>query len=271
MHPDSGCFQPARGVIHPSFPLRGRWGRSASVGEQAPSPSLAFFCKTSLGMHPTSLLCKLFASPHGPSPSDKSLRIRRSRSRPRPPFISLIPKGATSRGTPSRLGKNLYAAVLRLVLTNQKYLHRPDHLPIPSRPSQNQYLWNDQISEASESRREPAPGGLLRLDSRSNRHPLLRASALQPAEVYLRMRKRLSGPGVCSSLQLAAMPPRATGPFLPAHSPEPQLSHLLGSPCAVASRPLTQEQSNSTRLTLAFLDDSGCRKASAEHMMGVPQ
>ncbi len=52
MHSDSGCFQPARGVIHPSFPLRGRWGRPASVGEQAPSPSLAFFCKTSLGMHP---------------------------------------------------------------------------------------------------------------------------------------------------------------------------------------------------------------------------
>ena len=203
-----------------------------------------------------------------PSPSDKSLRIRRSRSRPRPPFISLIPKGATSRGTPSRLGKTCMRQWLRLVLTNQKYLHRPDVLPIPSRPSQNQYLWNDQISEASENRRQPAPGGLLRLDSGSNRHPLLRASALQPAEVYLRMRKRLSGPGVCSSLQLPAMPTRGIGLFLPAH-PQPQLSHLLGSPCS--SRPLTQEQSNSTRLTLAFLDDSGCRKASAEHMMGVPQ
>ena len=56
MHSDSGCFQPARGVIHPSFPLRGRWGRPASVGEQAPSPSLAFFCKTSLGMHPALVL-----------------------------------------------------------------------------------------------------------------------------------------------------------------------------------------------------------------------
>jgi hypothetical protein len=29
----SGCFQPARGVIHPSFPLRGRWGRPALVDE----------------------------------------------------------------------------------------------------------------------------------------------------------------------------------------------------------------------------------------------
>src|SRR5947209_20193860 len=33
-------FTPARGVIHPSFPLRGRWERSAKSDKQAPSPSL---------------------------------------------------------------------------------------------------------------------------------------------------------------------------------------------------------------------------------------
>ena len=33
-------FTPARGVIHPSFPLRGRWERSAKSYKQAPSPSL---------------------------------------------------------------------------------------------------------------------------------------------------------------------------------------------------------------------------------------
>ncbi len=33
-------FTPARGVIHPSFPLRGRWERSAKSNKQAPSPSL---------------------------------------------------------------------------------------------------------------------------------------------------------------------------------------------------------------------------------------
>jgi len=33
-------FTPARGVIHPSFPLRGRWERSAKNNKQAPSPSL---------------------------------------------------------------------------------------------------------------------------------------------------------------------------------------------------------------------------------------
>ncbi len=33
-------FTPARGVIHPSFPLRGRWERTAKSGKQAPSPSL---------------------------------------------------------------------------------------------------------------------------------------------------------------------------------------------------------------------------------------
>jgi hypothetical protein len=33
-------FTPARGVIHPSFPLRGRWVRSAKSDKQAPSPSL---------------------------------------------------------------------------------------------------------------------------------------------------------------------------------------------------------------------------------------
>ena len=35
-------FTPARGVIHPSFPLRGRWERSAKRNKQAPSPSLVF-------------------------------------------------------------------------------------------------------------------------------------------------------------------------------------------------------------------------------------
>jgi hypothetical protein len=34
-------FTPARGVIHPSFPLRGRWERIVKSNEQAPSPSLA--------------------------------------------------------------------------------------------------------------------------------------------------------------------------------------------------------------------------------------
>ena len=46
------------GFFHPSFPLRGRWGRLASVGEQAPSPSFAFFRKASLGMHPRPQYCK---------------------------------------------------------------------------------------------------------------------------------------------------------------------------------------------------------------------
>jgi hypothetical protein len=50
----SVVFTPTRGVIHPSFPLRGRWERFAKNGEQAPSPSLAAFyissCKTRL--HP---------------------------------------------------------------------------------------------------------------------------------------------------------------------------------------------------------------------------
>jgi hypothetical protein len=48
----SVVFTPARGVIHPRFPLRGRWERFAKNGEQAPSPSLTAFyissCKTRL-------------------------------------------------------------------------------------------------------------------------------------------------------------------------------------------------------------------------------
>src|ERR1700693_4449468 len=48
----SVVFTPTRGVIHPSFPLRGRWERTAKNGEQAPSPSLTAFyissCKTRL-------------------------------------------------------------------------------------------------------------------------------------------------------------------------------------------------------------------------------
>ena len=55
VHSVSGCFQPARGVIHPSFPLRGRWERPALVLEQAPSPSLENLCKSSTGMRPHSL------------------------------------------------------------------------------------------------------------------------------------------------------------------------------------------------------------------------
>jgi hypothetical protein len=59
VHPVSGRFQPARGVIiHPSFPLRGRWERLASVGEQAPSPSLAFFRKNVTWNAPVPLYCK---------------------------------------------------------------------------------------------------------------------------------------------------------------------------------------------------------------------
>ena len=37
----SVVFTPARGVIHPSFPLRGRWSTIRSNRKQAPSPSLA--------------------------------------------------------------------------------------------------------------------------------------------------------------------------------------------------------------------------------------
>src|SRR5713101_873964 len=36
----SVVFTPTRGVIHPCFPLRGRWERTSKSGEQAPSPSL---------------------------------------------------------------------------------------------------------------------------------------------------------------------------------------------------------------------------------------
>src|SRR6266851_2102557 len=41
-------FTPTRGVIHPSFPLRGRWERTLKSGEQAPSPSLVTLLDSSL-------------------------------------------------------------------------------------------------------------------------------------------------------------------------------------------------------------------------------
>src|SRR5277367_874536 len=43
----SVVFTPARGVIHPSFPLRGRWERQVKSVKQAPSPSLAALYKPS--------------------------------------------------------------------------------------------------------------------------------------------------------------------------------------------------------------------------------
>src|SRR5260370_1043327 len=36
-------FTPARGVIHPSFPLRGRWERAVKSGKQTPSSRLSLF------------------------------------------------------------------------------------------------------------------------------------------------------------------------------------------------------------------------------------
>src|SRR5580698_7119423 len=47
----SVVFTPTRGVIHPSFPLRGRWERIAKSGEQAPSPSLASLLNSSCETH----------------------------------------------------------------------------------------------------------------------------------------------------------------------------------------------------------------------------
>src|SRR5271165_7209482 len=47
----SVVFTPTRGVIHPSFPLRGRWERIAKSGEQAPPPSLASLLNSSCETH----------------------------------------------------------------------------------------------------------------------------------------------------------------------------------------------------------------------------
>ena len=63
----SVVFTPTRGVIHPSFPLRGRWERIAKSGEQAPSPSLASLLNSSCETHScTSLMhglrqCRAYA------------------------------------------------------------------------------------------------------------------------------------------------------------------------------------------------------------------
>jgi len=53
--------------------------------------------------------------------------------------------------------------------------------------------------------------------------------------------------------------------------PDTRVFRSLRPPGPVAPRLFTEKQSNSTRPTVAFLDDSGCRQASAEHMMGLPQ
>ena len=62
----SVVFTPTRGVIHPSFPLRGRWERIAKSGEQAPSPSLASLLNSSCETHScTSLVHGLRQSRRG--------------------------------------------------------------------------------------------------------------------------------------------------------------------------------------------------------------
>jgi hypothetical protein len=50
--PFPAFFSPGRGVIHPSFPLRGRWERPSQISKQAPSPSLGDSCRSSFGMRP---------------------------------------------------------------------------------------------------------------------------------------------------------------------------------------------------------------------------
>src|SRR5215813_9006387 len=52
----SVVFTPTRGVIHPSFPLRGRWERSVENRKQAPSPSLAIPAESSFETRPHRLL-----------------------------------------------------------------------------------------------------------------------------------------------------------------------------------------------------------------------
>jgi hypothetical protein len=47
----SAVFTPTRGVVHPSFPLRGRWERIAKSDERAPSPSLASLLNSSCETH----------------------------------------------------------------------------------------------------------------------------------------------------------------------------------------------------------------------------
>ena len=55
-------FTPARGVIHPSFPLRGRWERSAKSDKQAPSPSLVALYISSCGTRPRTPYCTAYAN-----------------------------------------------------------------------------------------------------------------------------------------------------------------------------------------------------------------
>jgi hypothetical protein len=52
----SVVFTPTRGIIHPSFPLRGRWERIAKSGERAPSPSLASLLNLSCETHSQAFL-----------------------------------------------------------------------------------------------------------------------------------------------------------------------------------------------------------------------
>src|SRR6266481_458394 len=63
-------FTPARGVIHPCFPLTGRWERSAKSDKQAPSPSLVSFHISSFETPPRNprmhgfLQCYVRTRPH---------------------------------------------------------------------------------------------------------------------------------------------------------------------------------------------------------------
>jgi hypothetical protein len=60
----SVVFTPTRGVIHPCFPLRGRWERILKSDEQAPSPSLVTLLNSSLERANTSAGARVWPTHH---------------------------------------------------------------------------------------------------------------------------------------------------------------------------------------------------------------
>src|SRR5712692_1861338 len=68
-------FTPARGVIHPSFPLRGRWERIVKSDKQAPSPRLSLFTSRHLKRAHGTLRCTAPANARYVREIDKYLII----------------------------------------------------------------------------------------------------------------------------------------------------------------------------------------------------
>lgn len=155
-----------------------------------------------------------------------------------------------------------------LVLPTRKYPLPRNLFAIPSRGPANQHLWNESIAGARASCREFAAGWATQQHSRQCGYARIRIPAADRPTMCLCMRTQLEPPRLFRGLGSRADRNRGAPPLLCSKS---QVSGVPRPSASIPPQLFPEEQSNSARAALAFVDDSRCREAWGGHMMGVPQ